>query len=53
MCASEVNEGTRLNEARLKMLTGGEEIAARFLYGEFFTFRPKLKLWLAGGPDPR
>ncbi len=50
--ASEVNEGTRLNEARLKALTGGDPITARFLHGEFFTFQPVLKLWLAVNHKP-
>jgi P4 family phage/plasmid primase-like protien len=50
--ASEINEGTRLNEARLKALTGGDPITARFLHGEFFDFQPVLKLWLAVNHKP-
>lgn len=42
--ASEINEGARLNEARLKSLTGEDAISARFLYGEHFTFMPVGKL---------
>ena len=45
--ASETNDGTRLNESRVKALTGGDPITARFLHGEFFTFRPVAKFWLA------
>lgn len=45
--SSETNDGTRLNEARLKSISGGDPITARFLHQEFFTFNPKLKLWLA------
>ena len=45
--ASETNEGTRLNEARIKALTGGDPVTARFLYGEHFTFRPEAKIFLA------
>jgi P4 family phage/plasmid primase-like protien len=45
--SSETNDGTRLNEARLKSITGGDPITARYLHQEFFTFAPKLKLWLA------
>lgn len=44
--ASEANDGTRLNEARIKSLTGEDTITARFLHGEFFQFRPVGKLWL-------
>ena len=45
--ASETNEGTRLNEARIKALTGGDPVTARFLYGEHFAFRPQAKIFLA------
>ena len=38
--ASETNDGTRLNEARVKAFTGCDPITARFLHGEFFTFEP-------------
>jgi putative DNA primase/helicase len=43
--ASETNVGSRLNEARLKALTGGDVMTARFLNKEFFEFQPKCKLW--------
>ncbi len=36
--ASETNDGARLNEARVKALTGCDPITARFLHAEFFTF---------------
>jgi putative DNA primase/helicase len=51
--ASETNEGARLNEARVKALTGGDPLTARFLNAEFFTFTPALKLWLAVNHRPR
>lgn len=38
--ASETNEGARLDEARLKELTGGDKISTRKLYKEKFTFDP-------------
>lgn len=50
--ASEVNEGTRLNEARIKSLTGGDPITARRLFHEYFTFPPAFKLWLAVNHKP-
>jgi len=45
--ASEVTENARFNEARIKELTGGDRVTARFLRAEFFEFDPVLKLWLA------
>ncbi len=51
--ASELNETTQLNEARLKLLGGEDPVSARFLYGEWFTFRPSAKFWLAVNHKPR
>jgi putative DNA primase/helicase len=51
--ASESSEASRLNEARIKALTGGDPITARFLNHEFFTFKPMLKLWLSVNHLPR
>lgn len=51
--ASEPNEGARLNEARIKSLTGGEKISARFLHKEFFEFLPTFKIWLGANHLPR
>ena len=50
--AAEAVPGRRLNEARVKALTGGDPMTARFLYGEFFTFEPTCKLWLAVNHRP-
>ncbi len=50
--ASETAENRRLNEARLKALTGGDAVTARFLHGEFFTFDPVAKFWLAVNHKP-
>ena len=51
--ASETKEGRRLAEATLKDLTGGEEISARFMRGEFFSFTPTFTPWLATNHRPR
>ena len=51
--ASETNEGSRFNEARVKSLTGNVPITARFLHAEFFTFDPVAKFWLAVNHRPR
>ena len=37
----------------MKEITGGDTIAARFLYGEHFEFRPAFKLWLVTNHLPR
>ena len=49
---SETNDGTRLNEARIKALTGCDPITARFLHQEFFEFEPAAKFWLSVNHRP-
>jgi putative DNA primase/helicase len=49
----EVDEGKALAEGLVKMLTGGDTVAARFLYHETFEFLPVFKLWLAANTRPR
>ena len=49
----EVDEGKRLAEGLIKMLTGGDTVTVRFLHKEFFEFRPAFKLWLAANHAPR
>lgn len=51
--SSETNEAMRLNEGRVKALTGGDPITARFLHREFFTFHPVATFWLAVNHKPR
>jgi putative DNA primase/helicase len=45
--AVETSESAKWNEARIKGLTGGDEITARHLYSEFFRFNPTGKFFLA------
>lgn len=52
VCSIEVDEGKRLAEGLVKTLTGGDTIAARFLYQEAFEFKPQFKLWLAVNHAP-
>ena len=52
VAAVEAESGQRLAEAKLKQLTGGDRLAARFLYGEHFEFTPVCKLWLATNKLP-
>jgi putative DNA primase/helicase len=51
--SSETQEDIRLNEGRIKSLTGDTEMTARFLYRENFSFRPVAKFWLAFNHKPR
>ena len=45
--AIETKEFGRFNIERMKSLTGGESITARFLYAENFDFTPIAKFWMA------
>ena len=51
--AAESGEGRRLDEATVKEITGGDVIAARYLYGEFFEFQPLFKLVLTTNHRPK
>jgi putative DNA primase/helicase len=44
--------GTSLDEELIKNLTGGDQVAARFLFQEEFLFHPHLKLWWAFNHPP-
>lgn len=50
--ASETNEGRPWAEARVKALTGGDPITARFMRRDFFTFSPTFKLMIVGNHKP-
>ncbi len=49
----EVDEGKRLAEGLVKLITGGDTVTARALYREEFEFVPHFKLWLAANSRPR
>ncbi|MDD5718945.1 MAG: phage/plasmid primase, P4 family, partial [Candidatus Krumholzibacteria bacterium] len=51
--ASETEDGRRLAESRLKELTGGDTISARYMRAEWFQFRPTCKLWLSTNHRPQ
>ncbi len=51
--ASEVAPTAAFDEAKIKVLTGGDLITARHLFGRHFTFTPSHTLWLAGNHQPR
>jgi putative DNA primase/helicase len=50
---SETADGQRLDESRVKMLTGNDRIPARALYREWFEFEPEYKLVLYTNFRPR
>jgi putative DNA primase/helicase len=52
VAASESEETSGLNESRIKRLTGGDDVTARFLFQEFFTYTPTFKIWLALNHKP-
>jgi putative DNA primase/helicase len=51
--AAESAEGRKLDEAKIKLLTGGDKITARFMREEFFEFTPQFKIWLATNHKPQ
>jgi len=50
--AQETEKGRHWNESRLKALTGGDKITARFMRQDFFEFTPQFKLMIAGNHKP-
>ena len=52
VAAVETEEGKHLAEARIKQMTGGDTISARFMRGEWFDFTPEFKCFLATNHKP-
>jgi P4 family phage/plasmid primase-like protien len=50
--AEEVEEGRRWAENRIKALTGGSPVSARFMRQDFFEYTPSFKLMIAGNHKP-
>jgi putative DNA primase/helicase len=50
--ASETEEGRAWAEVRIKQLTGGDTITARFMRKDFFEFKPQFKLTVIGNHKP-
>jgi putative DNA primase/helicase len=51
--AQETPKGHAWNEAKIKNLTGGDPITARFMRQDFFDFWPEFKLIIAGNHKPK
>ena len=47
VAASESNQHERFNEAKVKRITGGNEIYCAFKFGQPFNYRPQYKIWLS------
>jgi putative DNA primase/helicase len=50
--AIETEEGRRWAESKVKALTGGDRITARFMRQDFFEYTPQFKLLVAGNHKP-
>ena len=50
--AAEVEQGRRLAESKIKQMTGRDTVTARFLFQEFFDFKPEFTLWLSSNHKP-
>jgi putative DNA primase/helicase len=50
--AVETEEGRRWAESKIKSLTGGDKISARFMRQDFFEYTPQFKLVIAGNHKP-
>jgi putative DNA primase/helicase len=50
--ATETEEGRPWAESKIKQMTGGDTIAARFMRQDFFEYRPQFKLTIVGNHKP-
>lgn len=50
---NETREGRRWDESKIKTLTGGDKITARFMQKDFFEFVPRFKPMFAGNHKPQ
>lgn len=50
--ATEPSAGEAWDDRRIKAITGGDEIAARYLYGQWFTYQPQFKIMIVGNHEP-
>ena len=51
--AQETESGRAWAESKIKSLTGGDPVTARFMRQDFFTFVPKFKLLISGNHMPK
>ncbi|NMQ29154.1 hypothetical protein E4Q23_16135 [Candidatus Accumulibacter phosphatis] len=48
----ETEQGRRWNESKVKAITGGDKVSARFMRQDFFEYLPQFKLVIAGNHNP-
>jgi putative DNA primase/helicase len=48
----ETEQGRRWNESKVKTITGGDKVSARFMRQDFFEYLPQFKLLIAGNHKP-
>ncbi|KPF70251.1 hypothetical protein IP84_00320 [beta proteobacterium AAP99] len=48
----ETEQGRRWNESKVKAITGGDKVSARFMRQDFFEYVPQFKLVIAGNHKP-
>ncbi len=48
----ETEQGRRWNESKVKAITGGDKVSARFMRQDFFEYFPQFKLLIAGNHKP-
>lgn len=53
VAVAEVEEGSRWAESKLKELTGGTPITARYMRMDEFTYKPQFKLVITGNHKPK
>ena len=51
--AQETESGRAWAESKIKSLTGGDPVTARFMRQDFFTYTPKFKLLISGNHLPK
>jgi putative DNA primase/helicase len=51
--AQENQKGQVWNETKIKQMTGGDTISARFMKGDFFDYDPAFKIFIVGNNKPR
>ncbi len=52
VAATETEQGRRWNESKIKEISGGDPISARFMRQDFFTYTPQFKLVISGNHKP-
>ena len=50
---SEIEQGKQMSESLIKTVTGEDDLTARFLYGEYFSFKPTFKIFMATNHKPK